>query len=798
MSTHPDSTSPSTGLDRRFLLVYVLPSLLILLVAILPLVIGFETLYFRDVFNTHLEMKWVQAEAMKDGYLPLVDGYRSGGQPHVGNPNTVALYPDNLLYLVAPVLWSLNAHFWLHWLLAPVGVFWLARRLGLEPPGAWAAGIFYAASGYLLSNLNLYNLIAGVVLIPPFAASLIALCDRKDQPRWRVVIAAVLWCLLLLAGDPMTAAVGMALALSTLWLVRPNRRALVRMAVAIAAGTLLAAPQLIEFVRILELSFRGHWGYSEAGATVSSWHPATMIEWFVPLAFGPPDLTFWGQRFYSGTQPLLYSSFPGLLALVCFGVGASRVRRRSIFWALVVAVVGLFLALGGNNPIVRWLVQLSGSNLLRLPTKFWILVALPAAFVAGAGFDRALAKGGAKLLRTTGLVFLVGYALGWVLLANSGTGAGVVSSWMPAAYDDSPLADFERLRWARLCLQSTALALAIVLTTLVRPRVFERFGPLLLALHLCLQLAYLQPLYRTDEVEPHRTLPRSLAQVPENAVVVHGASGGLFGEVPIAPGDYPSPDTRWVQRQFRTESYPYAGMTAGRRYEFHLSPEGLDSFLTRATTQAIPLLSDAGRLRLLAASGVEWLFMKRELEDSENAKLVASYDTLGDDLLLYRLLGATPPAYFVGKMIYSQTLTDALTTIASGSFDPLTEVVVAGEGEPGSGRNGSVEPLGPEAGDGVESWRWRVRAEGRGALVLQKTYLPLYRLEVDGQPRTPLVANMHRMAVVIEPGDHTVRLWVDRRPFHRALGVALLTLIGLVFYGSGYRASGRHTADGSV
>ncbi len=154
MSTHLDSNCQSTGVSRRFLAVYVLPSLLLLVVVILPLVAGSKTLFFRDIFNTHLEMKWWQAEAMKAGYLPLVDPYRSGGQPHVGNPNTVALYPDNVLYLVAPVLWSLNAHFWLHWLLAPLGFYWFARRLGLDPPGAWAAGVFYAASGYLLSNLN--------------------------------------------------------------------------------------------------------------------------------------------------------------------------------------------------------------------------------------------------------------------------------------------------------------------------------------------------------------------------------------------------------------------------------------------------------------------------------------------------------------------------------------------------------------------------------------------------------------------------------------------------------------------
>ena len=64
--------------SRRFALLYVLPSLLVLVLIVLPLVSGSHTLFMRDVINAHYEMKWAQAEAMRDGYLPLVDPYRSG------------------------------------------------------------------------------------------------------------------------------------------------------------------------------------------------------------------------------------------------------------------------------------------------------------------------------------------------------------------------------------------------------------------------------------------------------------------------------------------------------------------------------------------------------------------------------------------------------------------------------------------------------------------------------------------------------------------------------------------------
>jgi hypothetical protein len=104
MSNDTNETSAAGAREEGLLhfgLVYVAPTLLLLLIVVFPLASGERTLFFRDVFNTHLEMKWFQAEALKQGYLPLVDPFRAGGQPHLGNPNTVALYPDNLLLLVA-------------------------------------------------------------------------------------------------------------------------------------------------------------------------------------------------------------------------------------------------------------------------------------------------------------------------------------------------------------------------------------------------------------------------------------------------------------------------------------------------------------------------------------------------------------------------------------------------------------------------------------------------------------------------------------------------------------------------
>ena len=232
------------------LLTHVLPTMVLLLVAVWPLVRGDRTLYLRDAANTHLPAKWAQAEAMREGRLPLIDPLRDGGQPALGNPNTVPLYPDNLLYLVAPTFWSFNAHFWLHLLVAPWAFFFLARVWGLGRRAAWAAGACYAASGFFLSSLNLYNLVAGYALAPALVAAALWLSEETRRRR-PLAVLAVLWALLLLAGDPMTAAAALAAALAAVG-ARFGWRALVRGRpwLAIGLGTALAAPQLVEFLRM--------------------------------------------------------------------------------------------------------------------------------------------------------------------------------------------------------------------------------------------------------------------------------------------------------------------------------------------------------------------------------------------------------------------------------------------------------------------------------------------------------------------------------------------------------------------
>ncbi|MFQ5350285.1 MAG: hypothetical protein ACE5EG_07580, partial [Thermoanaerobaculia bacterium] len=589
--------------DKSFRLLYVLPTVLLLLAAALPLIAGGESLFLRDLFNTHLEMKWVQAEAMREGRLPLIDPYRAGGQPHLGNPNTVPLYPDNLLYLVAPLFWAFNAHLWLHLLLAPAAFYALGRAWGLDREPAWAAGVVYTGSGFFLSNLNFYNLVAGVTLAPALIAVALRLTGRPTAGRFAAL--GLLWALMLLAGDPMTAALAMLLA-ATAVAVRHGRRARLPAAlVAVASGTLLAAPQLVEFLRIAPLTFRGHWGYSAAASMAASWPPVAVLGWLVPFPFGQPDLQYWGHELFQGNLPFYFALYPGALALVLVAA-SGRPRGAAARWSWGLMGGGLFFALGAFNPLVRWLATALPANLLRLPAKLWPAVAIGGALLCGLGFARLIGSDGRwrrLLLPGLALSYMVA---GLVLFVEQSRIGGRLRRWVPARFETEFVVSV-LIRWTVL-LVGTALLLGLCALLLRATRRHPSLaGALLLAIHLGTQLLILRPLLATDEIDFYRHDSPLVAHIPPGSRVAHGAHDGLFGPTTIPVGAFPDAGLRWRQRQMHAGLYPATGMQRGLRYEFNLSPEGLDSFLTRATAQAFGLLGDADRVRLLAASGVDYL-----------------------------------------------------------------------------------------------------------------------------------------------------------------------------------------------
>lgn len=763
---------------RRFVLFYAAPVLLLLLAVLSPLILGSETLYARDVLHSHFPLKAAQALLMKGGELPLIDPYRAGGQPLLGNLNAVPLYPTNLLYLVASPLWALNAHFWLHWLLAPLAFFWLGRAWGLSHRAAWAGGVIYATSGFFLSQLNLYNLVAGAALAP----AMIAACLEAWTGRRRALVAlALLWTLLILAGDPLFGALALALGASAA-IVQHGWRPAQPLAVgaAVLCGTLIAAPQIVETLRILGLSFRGHWQYSPQAALAQSWDPRAALEALMPLFFGRPDYSFWGRRFFGGNEPLFFSLYPGWVCLALVAA-AGRVREKRHLWAWGAALLGVFFVLGAWNPVIRALYLLPGASMLRYPVKFWLLVAIGLSLLAAIGFERLLQGSGrwaATLVLGAGLALLAGL---WIALSFAAPSTLALLRGLDPQRLSEAVLSAERLRWSAVALLSGLSLIGALLLLAWGRRRPAIAGALLLFLHAGTQLFFLQPLYDTDSVRPYREPPPLLADVPADSLVVHGGFNSLFGKQRGSLAAFPDRRTLWLSRRFFAELYPFSGIQWGRSYAFNPSPEGLDSFFQVALSRRLPALSDPDRLAILAASGVDLLLLDRELEAAAQGGVELRRVVEGPvgDLRLYALKQRAASAQLAGTVYPAPHLNAALTLLTRPGFDPTTMVVVPGDGAARTSPPGRVETLVEE----TERLLFTVDSPAGGVLALRRAYLDLYRASIDGEPAPTIITNVHRLGVEVPPGEHRVEIWVDRRPTRLARVLALLGLAGLVLLG---------------
>jgi hypothetical protein len=788
----------------RAALLYAGPLLLLLLIAMLPLVRGTETLILRDVLNSHFPMKWSQAVAMRRGTFPIIDPYRAGGQPLAGNPNAAPFYPDNLLFFAGSIFWAFNARFWLHLLLAPFAFYWMARAWGLRREPSWAAAACWTVSGFFLSHLNFYNLIAGVTLAPALIA---AGLDFLHHAKWRALLApliALLWTLLILGGDPQTAMLALLLAAAAValaWRGRPAGSAIGALGLlglfcaALLCGTLIALPQIVEFLRIFPMSLRGYVGYSPQSITLSSWDPRQAAEWLLPFLFGRPDVldkgSFWGSQFFTGVPPYYLSLYPGLLTLALIAA-SGRPRSRAAAWAWGGIAFGVFLSLGRFNPVAAWLFVHAKS--LRYPVKFWLPVAIGAALLCGLGFERLRAgdlRNGRRIFGWTLLALAVVFAGFWAFLSFAPRPA---EAWLgmfvprPAAF----LAN-ERLRWAGLCFLSLGVLAALGIAFRLSRRSWALGGALLIAVHALSQLWLLRPLYPMDAVEPYLVPPPALPWVAAGLPVVDPDYNYLFGPSSLRQGNFPEAHTRWLERRSFFELYPFSGPVWGLRYELNTSPEGLDAYLARRAQTEVQRAKNPERLKLLAAWGVGRLLINHPLDPvPPHARLLARIPSFGRELFIFEVTDRAPEVLLARRIFREKDLPAVYRRLTDPGFDPRSDVVVI---RPGPARQVTGGGTARFLRRGAESFEIETAAGPGGALLaVQRTNL-LFQAAIDGHPTPLFTANAYRIGVDVPEGRHRVRFWIDRGPLHRSLAAAvigLLLLPGLAWWG---RKAGRDERD---
>jgi hypothetical protein len=367
----------------------------------------------------------------RHGALPYWNPYLNYGQPLLENPNLLFFYPYTLFIILLPIDFAYPMFYVVHFALAGVGTFLLARRWGQSRQAAFFAGFVFAFSGPLLSLGNLYNHAACAAWMPwALLATDRAVrgcrVARASRPLWLErlaharglyagstagetpalqktvrpwILLTLVFSLQFLAAEPFTLIATFGLCLAYALYLRGTRRPLMSAsnlritAAFVLVGCLMMALCAVQFLPSAELlshSRRGAQGLRYSQTSKWSFHPLLLMEMVVPDFYGPALIspTKWNAVVEDGDSPYFLSIFTGFVplffALLGWALGQGR-RRNFVAGATLLILV---LSFGHFTPLFSLaylLVPLL--TLVRFPVKLLVPVIMLVAILAGWGLD---------------------------------------------------------------------------------------------------------------------------------------------------------------------------------------------------------------------------------------------------------------------------------------------------------------------------------------------------------------------------------------------------------------------------
>jgi hypothetical protein len=311
--------------------------------------------------------------------VPLWNPLILSGMPLTADPLAGFWYPPNVVAWLTSSGLGFNLLFWAHLGFAAWGVMRLLRSEGASPPAALLGGVAFAATPKLVGHVGLghLTLVEAVCWTPWILLAIRRAIDGALEPAgrlWRFGSAGALTGFVFVI-DPRWAIpaglLGLAYAGKCLAHSQPRqgRIRFGRSLVACLIGLGVAAPALIPLLELLRMTTR--WGMAAEVAEEMSLAPARLI----------------GAALFDGGGWPETQTYLGATVVLLLAVGAAATLRRGRFWS-VTLVVSLLLALGSFTPLYGWIMRfVPGMSSLRVPARFYLIVALAAAMLAGHAFD---------------------------------------------------------------------------------------------------------------------------------------------------------------------------------------------------------------------------------------------------------------------------------------------------------------------------------------------------------------------------------------------------------------------------
>jgi hypothetical protein len=712
-----------------------------------PLATGTRTLYFRDVFTTHVPWKAFGAAELRHGRIPAFNPSWALGQPFRGDPNALPFYPGNFLYLLLPFWSAFNLHYALHWLLAAVAMAALARGLGQGRAAALVAGITYAGSGWILTALSFYNILAVAAWWP------LVLLGAARGGRRGVALGGIACGLALLAGEPVTASLGL-LPLLLVAIQRHGwRRGFLTSAGIGAVGLLLALPQVVATARILGFTARQAGGMGGGRFHLGA---ARLLELVVPFPFGRPwelgRTGYWPWDDQPGL-PYVVTLYFGIVALWLAILGARGAKRARSWTALAVAGIVLAWAgaFGGDA------LAAVSRGLARYPEKllFWFALATP--LLAGWGLERALAS--PRAWRGAAA------AAGLALAAAVGVFAAGprLAAWLAAGrVAPDQIADAPRARLG-MWIVTLVLAGAFLALAAVAARLGSAAGLAAAVLAALLPMAGLVMTAPVADFVPSAwggLVGPGSEMVNSNLTAPLGESSGN----PLSDPSYLT-----LVRLAAFDLGPAPGVLHGVSYPLAQNLDGLYSPLSALVLLHLPSLDWDARANWFRVLGVEAALLE-ETPQTPRLRLRLTQQRFGAPSHLFTVEDPAPVAFWPRSVRAAAHPADAFRAV-SVAADPVADAVTDRPVPHVPGAKVRVVSDKPD--------RCEVEVSGSGGLlVLRRAYQPLYRATAEGKRLQTLAVDLALLGVQVPPGKHRVEVAVSAGPEKAAGIVAFLALLG--------------------
>jgi len=382
----------------------------------------FGTFYFwasfmSDFNELHIPYQTFAIENLKSFHIPFWNPYTYNGMPFLADIQVGFFYPFNfLLFLFVkagdlPVK-ALEYQIILHFFIAQVSMFLLARELKISIFGSIIAALSFSFSGILVYRIIIQTFIYQLVWLP-----LIFLLFHKISTEMKLkysLYAGLLLGMLLLTGHPQaffynSLFILFFIVFSVIWgLVKKEKDRkqtlwllfLSGLPFIIAIG--ISAIQIFHTYELASLSKRTLLTLQEAAD--GSLQIKQLLTAFIPKLFGSSDMMPNHIPFYLVNKGYIYwetGFYFGLTAIILGTIGwAKQIKSPLSIFMIIIAVFGFLHAMGINGFLFQIVFQLPLFDKFRFPVRTMYYVVFAFTLFAGFGFDilKKQAKGENRIL----------------------------------------------------------------------------------------------------------------------------------------------------------------------------------------------------------------------------------------------------------------------------------------------------------------------------------------------------------------------------------------------------------------